>query len=86
MSEREYPPDPEPEPEGRTCQWCHGSGFVSCAFAYSPGADPFKGPADTVHRAGQCKHCLGRGTYDSRLDPTLDRGGGPEGPEGADTA
>lgn len=73
MSERTDPPSvPEP-PQGRTCQWCHGSGYVTRALAYCLGVDPFVGPAETVHRAGQCAHCRGSGTYDSDLDPTLDR-------------
>lgn len=69
MSERE--PEPGPEPEARTCQWCHGSGFVTRAFAYCDGTDPFKGPAETVHRAGECRHCRGTGDYDADRDPTL---------------
>lgn len=69
MSDDTYPP--EPEPHGRTCQWCHGAGYVTRALAYCPGTDPFTGPAETVHRAAQCKHCRGSGTYDSDLDPTL---------------
>ncbi|MCC3778865.1 hypothetical protein [Streptomyces sp. UNOB3_S3] len=69
MSERTTPSGPEPQ--GRTCQWCHGSGYGTRALAYCPGADPFTGPADTVHRAGECAHCRGTGEYDSALDPTL---------------
>ncbi|MDT0449110.1 hypothetical protein [Streptomyces hesseae] len=79
MSERTSPSGPDPS--GRTCQWCHGSGYGTRALAYCPGPDPFVGPADTVHRAGQCAHCRGSGTYDSALDPTLDRTGeAAEGP------
>ncbi|MFF4158855.1 hypothetical protein [Streptomyces sp. NPDC001678] len=81
MSERTSPPGPESP--GRTCQWCHGSGYGTRALAYCPGADPFAGPADTVHRAGQCAHCRGSGTYDSALDPTLGHPGeATEGPVG----
>ncbi|MEV4740854.1 hypothetical protein [Streptomyces sp. NPDC049555] len=67
---------PEEESEGRTCQWCHGSGYVSRALARTAGPDPFAGPAETVHRAGQCRRCRGTGAYDSALDPTLDRESG----------
>ncbi|MFD8997902.1 hypothetical protein [Streptomyces abikoensis] len=77
MSERTSPSGPDPL--GLTCQWCHGSGYGTRALAYCPGADPFAGPADTVHRAGQCAHCRGSGTYDSGLDPTLGRDGKPPG-------
>ncbi|MEU1311556.1 hypothetical protein ABZ419_22065 [Streptomyces cinnamoneus] len=56
-----------------TCPWCHGSGYTTRALAHCVGPDPFRGPAETVHRAGQCSHCRGSGTYDSALDPTLDR-------------
>ncbi|MET9292230.1 hypothetical protein [Streptomyces sp. NPDC003077] len=70
MSERGY--TPEQDADGKTCQWCQGSGYVTRVLAYNPGVDPFKGPTESVHRAGQCKHCRGTGTYDSHLDPTLE--------------
>ncbi|AIA06164.1 hypothetical protein DC74_5714 [Streptomyces noursei] len=58
---------------GKTCQWCQGTGYVSQALAYAPGVDPFRGPHETVQRAGECRHCRGSGTYDSHCDPTLER-------------
>ncbi|WP_344025982.1 hypothetical protein [Streptomyces luteireticuli] len=64
----------DPFPARPVCHWCQGSGFVPRVLAHHPGPDPFRGPADTVHRTGQCKHCRGTGTYDSALDPTI----GPE--------
>ncbi|GHF26454.1 hypothetical protein GCM10010218_04120 [Streptomyces mashuensis] len=73
VSERKYPS--EPEPLGRTCPWCHGSGCVPRVLAYSCGTHPFRGPAETVHRSGQCRHCRGSGVYASEQDPTLDHGG-----------
>jgi hypothetical protein len=72
---------PETEPTGKTCQWCFGSGFVQRALAYVGGPDPFAGQAETVIRAGQCKHCRGTGVYDSALDPTVEHGRRESPPE-----
>lgn len=71
MSEHTSPHGPEPQ--ARACPWCHGSGYTTRALAYTVGTHPFRGPAETVHRAGQCPHCLGVGAYDSALDPTLEQ-------------
>ncbi|UQA94379.1 hypothetical protein [Streptomyces halobius] len=62
-----------PEPADTMCHWCGGTGYVTRALAYSSGVDPFHGPAETVHRAAECKHCRGSGVYDARRDPTLER-------------
>ncbi|MGW1197787.1 hypothetical protein ACWD4B_18400 [Streptomyces sp. NPDC002536] len=62
-----------PAPRGAfACQWCQGTGFAARPAAYVSGIDPFAGPAETVRRAGQCRHCRGTGVYDSAMDPTLD--------------
>ncbi|ARF56288.1 hypothetical protein [Streptomyces gilvosporeus] len=60
------------ERDRTTCQWCQGTGYVTRALAYCSGVDPFHGPAETVHRAGECKHCRGTGAYDARQDPLLE--------------
>jgi hypothetical protein len=56
------------------CKWCGASGFVIAHLAYVAGPDPFAGYLDTAARSVQCKHCRGTGSYESALDPTLDRG------------
>ncbi|MEV4440198.1 hypothetical protein AB0K09_14445 [Streptomyces sp. NPDC049577] len=63
--------DEEPE-RGVVCNWCQGAGYITRALPYMPGTDPFGGPAETVHRAGQCHHCRGAGVYASEHDPTLE--------------
>ncbi|MBB1247110.1 hypothetical protein GL263_26705 [Streptomyces durbertensis] len=63
--------DPE-QPSGPICQWCHGAGAITRLLAYVPGPDPFHSPAETLARAGQCKHCQGAGVYTAALDPTLE--------------
>jgi hypothetical protein len=59
-------------PADATCRWCSGSGVVQCPAAYVPGPAPFSGAAETVFRAGACKHCRGSGVYDAAQDPTLE--------------
>jgi hypothetical protein len=71
MTMDNHPEHPE-QPAGPMCQWCHGSGVTTRVLAYVPGPDPFRGPAESLARAGQCKHCRGTGVYDSALDPTLE--------------
>ncbi|SHM99088.1 hypothetical protein SAMN05216268_11768 [Streptomyces yunnanensis] len=71
MNDSDHPQ--EADVSGMTCQWCQGTGYVSQALAYAPGVDPFRGPYETVQRAGECRHCRGSGTYDSHRDPTLER-------------
>ncbi|MBW1600678.1 hypothetical protein JJV70_00855 [Streptomyces sp. JJ66] len=60
-----------PEGEGALCEFCQGTGSTTRAWAYVSGPDPFHGPAETILRSGQCRHCRGTGVYDSTLDPTL---------------
>ncbi|MFJ9416905.1 MULTISPECIES: hypothetical protein [unclassified Streptomyces] len=64
-----------------TCQWCQGTGYTTRALAYAPGVDPFRGSAETVHRAGECRRCRGTGRYDPRHDPTLDHRRGEGRPD-----
>ncbi|MFB7631249.1 hypothetical protein ACFC0M_09915 [Streptomyces sp. NPDC056149] len=66
-------PAQEADVPAKTCQWCQGTGYVSQALAYAPGVDPFRGPYETVQRAGECRHCRGSGMYESDRDPTLER-------------